>query len=134
MTVINTNTGSLYAQQALNTNARALASVTQQLSTGSRALTNTRRAFRPLVCCGDNVNSSRTPPSSLSTLAIVSAAISFARSPARKLNSTIALSRAACLRVAQWASTCLSCLSVSVLACFICAPAMSCCCVRYNIF
>ena len=36
MTVINTNTGSLYAQQALNTNARALASVTQQLSTGKR--------------------------------------------------------------------------------------------------
>ena len=36
MTVINTNTGSLYAQQALNTNARALATVTQQLSTGKR--------------------------------------------------------------------------------------------------
>ena len=36
MTVINTNTGSLYAQQAMNTNARALASVTQQLSTGKR--------------------------------------------------------------------------------------------------
>ena len=36
MTIINTNTGSLYAQQALNTNARALASVTQQLSTGKR--------------------------------------------------------------------------------------------------
>ena len=36
MTVINTNTGSLYAQQALNTNARAIASVTQQLSTGKR--------------------------------------------------------------------------------------------------
>ena len=36
MTVINTNTGSLYAQQALSTNARGLASVTQQLSTGKR--------------------------------------------------------------------------------------------------
>ena len=36
MTVINTNTGSLYAQQALNTNARSLAAVTQQLSTGKR--------------------------------------------------------------------------------------------------
>ena len=36
MTVINTNTGSLYAQQALNTNARALETVTQQLSTGKR--------------------------------------------------------------------------------------------------
>ena len=36
MTVINTNTGSLYAQQSLNTNARSLASVMQQLSTGKR--------------------------------------------------------------------------------------------------
>ena len=90
----------------------------------NRALTNTRRALRPLVCCGDSVNSSRTLPSSSVTLAWVSAAISFARSPARKLKSTIALSRAACLRVEQWASTCLSCLSVSVLACFMCAPAM----------
>lgn len=36
MTVINTNTGSLYAQQALNTNARGLSSVMQQLSTGKR--------------------------------------------------------------------------------------------------
>ena len=91
----------------------------------SLALTNTRRALRPLVCCGDRVNSSRTLPSSSVMLAWVSAAISFARSPARKLNSTSALSRAACLRVEQWASTCLSCLSVSVLACFICAPQMS---------
>jgi flagellin len=36
MTVINTNTGSLYAQQALNTNSRGLSSVMQQLSTGRR--------------------------------------------------------------------------------------------------
>ena len=36
MTVINTNTGSLYAQQAMNTNARGLATVMQQLSTGKR--------------------------------------------------------------------------------------------------
>jgi flagellin len=36
MTVINTNTGSLYAQQSLNTNARSLAAVMQQLSTGKR--------------------------------------------------------------------------------------------------
>ena len=36
MTVINTNTGSLYAQQALNTNNRGLSSVMQQLSTGRR--------------------------------------------------------------------------------------------------
>ena len=36
MTVINTNTGSLYAQQAMNTNSRSLASVMQQLSTGKR--------------------------------------------------------------------------------------------------
>ena len=36
MTVINTNTGSLYAQQALTTNARGLATVMQQLSTGKR--------------------------------------------------------------------------------------------------
>ena len=36
MTVINTNTGSLYAQQALNTNNRGLSSVMQQLSTGKR--------------------------------------------------------------------------------------------------
>ena len=48
---------------------------------------------------GDSVNSSRTLPASSVTLAMVRAAISFARSPARKLNSTIALSRAACLRV-----------------------------------
>jgi flagellin len=36
MTAINTNTGSLYAQQSLNTNARSLATVMQQLSTGKR--------------------------------------------------------------------------------------------------
>ena len=36
MAVINTNTGSLYAQQSLNTNARALSTVMQQLSTGKR--------------------------------------------------------------------------------------------------
>ena len=36
MTAINTNTGSLYAQQAMNTNARGLATVMQQLSTGKR--------------------------------------------------------------------------------------------------
>lgn len=36
MTAINTNTGSLYAQQALTTNARGLATVMQQLSTGKR--------------------------------------------------------------------------------------------------
>jgi len=36
MTVINTNTGSLYAQQAMTTNARGLSSVMQQLSTGKR--------------------------------------------------------------------------------------------------
>ena len=36
MTVINTNTGSLYAQQAMTTNARSLATVMQQLSTGKR--------------------------------------------------------------------------------------------------
>ena len=58
----------------------------------SRALTNTRRALRPFVCCGDSVNSSRTLPSSSVTLAWVSAAISLARSLARKLISTIVLS------------------------------------------
>jgi len=36
MTVINTNTGALYAQQAMNTNERGLAMVMQQLSTGKR--------------------------------------------------------------------------------------------------
>ena len=36
MTVINTNTGSLYAQSAMNTNARGLSTVMQQLSTGKR--------------------------------------------------------------------------------------------------
>ena len=36
MTVINTNTGSLYAQQAMATNARGLSTVMQQLSTGKR--------------------------------------------------------------------------------------------------
>ncbi len=36
MTAINTNTGSLYAQQAMSTNSRALATVMQQLSTGKR--------------------------------------------------------------------------------------------------
>jgi len=36
MTVINTNTGSLYAQQAMASNARGLSSVMQQLSTGKR--------------------------------------------------------------------------------------------------
>ena len=36
MTVINTNTGSLYAQQALITNARGLEQTMQQLSTGKR--------------------------------------------------------------------------------------------------
>jgi flagellin len=36
MTVINTNTGSLYAQQAMTTNARSLSTVMQQLSTGKR--------------------------------------------------------------------------------------------------
>jgi len=36
MTVINTNTGSLYAQQAMTTNARGLSNVMQQLSTGKR--------------------------------------------------------------------------------------------------
>ena len=36
MAVINTNTGSLYAQQALTTNARGLSTVMQQLSTGKR--------------------------------------------------------------------------------------------------
>ena len=36
MTAINTNTGSLYAQQAMNTNSRGLAAVMQQLSTGKR--------------------------------------------------------------------------------------------------
>ncbi len=36
MTVINTNTGSLYAQQAMSTNSRSLATVMQQLSTGKR--------------------------------------------------------------------------------------------------
>ena len=36
MTAINTNTGSLYAQQAMNTNSRGLATVMQQLSTGKR--------------------------------------------------------------------------------------------------
>jgi flagellin len=36
MAVINTNTGSLYAQQAMNTNARGLSTVMQQLSTGKR--------------------------------------------------------------------------------------------------
>ena len=36
MAVINTNTGSLYAQQAMTTNARGLATVMQQLSTGKR--------------------------------------------------------------------------------------------------
>jgi flagellin len=36
MSVINTNTGALYAQSALNTNARGLSTVMQQLSTGKR--------------------------------------------------------------------------------------------------
>ena len=36
MTVINTNTGSLYAQQAMASNARGLSTVMQQLSTGKR--------------------------------------------------------------------------------------------------
>jgi len=36
MTVINTNMASLYAQQAMNSNARGLATVMQQLSTGKR--------------------------------------------------------------------------------------------------
>jgi len=36
MTVINTNTGSLYAQQAMTSNARGLTTVMQQLSTGKR--------------------------------------------------------------------------------------------------
>ena len=36
MTVINSNIGSLYAQQAMNTNARGLSTVMQQLSTGKR--------------------------------------------------------------------------------------------------
>ena len=36
MTVINTNTGALYAQSAMNTNARGLSTVMQQLSTGKR--------------------------------------------------------------------------------------------------
>ena len=36
MTVINTNTGSLYAQQALITNSRGLEQTMQQLSTGKR--------------------------------------------------------------------------------------------------
>ena len=36
MAVINTNTGSLYAQQAMTTNSRGLATVMQQLSTGKR--------------------------------------------------------------------------------------------------
>ena len=36
MTVINTNTGSLYAQQAMTQNARGLSTVMQQLSTGKR--------------------------------------------------------------------------------------------------
>ena len=36
MTVINTNTGSLYAQQAMSTNSRGLSTVMQQLSTGKR--------------------------------------------------------------------------------------------------
>ena len=36
MAVINTNTGSLYAQQAMTSNARGLATVMQQLSTGKR--------------------------------------------------------------------------------------------------
>jgi len=36
MTVINTNTGSLYAQQAMTTNSRGLSTVMQQLSTGKR--------------------------------------------------------------------------------------------------
>ena len=36
MTVLNTNTASLYAQQALTTNARRLATVMEQLSTGKR--------------------------------------------------------------------------------------------------
>ena len=36
MAVINTNTGALYAQQAMNTNARGLSTVMQQLSTGKR--------------------------------------------------------------------------------------------------
>ena len=36
MTVINTNTGSLYAQQAMNTNSRQLSQVMEQLSTGKR--------------------------------------------------------------------------------------------------
>jgi len=36
MAVINTNTGSLYAQQSLTTNARGLSTVMQQLSTGKR--------------------------------------------------------------------------------------------------
>ena len=36
MAVINTNTGSLYAQQAMSTNARGLSTVMQQLSTGKR--------------------------------------------------------------------------------------------------
>ena len=36
MTVINTNTGSLYAQQAMTSNARGLSAVMQQLSTGKR--------------------------------------------------------------------------------------------------
>ena len=36
MTAINTNTMSLYAEQAANTNSRALASIMQQLSTGKR--------------------------------------------------------------------------------------------------
>jgi len=36
MAVINTNTGALYAQQALTSNARGLSTVMQQLSTGKR--------------------------------------------------------------------------------------------------
>ena len=36
MAVINTNTGALYAQQAMTTNARGLATAMQQLSTGKR--------------------------------------------------------------------------------------------------
>ena len=73
------------------------------------------RVRAPFVAAADSTNELCTLPKLSYTSQMRSAASSFARKPACKLNTKMVVSRSACCRVAQYASTRFISASVSVL-------------------
>lgn len=84
-------------------------------------LTYTERVRETFVAAADNTNELCKLPTLSYTSPMRSAASSFARNPAFKLNTNIVVSRSACWRVEQYASIRFISASFSVFACRIAA-------------